>query len=116
VALRIKLKQQSWLNSKLAPVSEQATPVDKRLEPEQCYFSQMHESVRLASRLHFMPTRCLPRSIVLADMLRAKRYSARVVLGVAKNGGALSSHAWVEVNGDKVAEPEGVEQNFKRLI
>lgn len=75
----------------------------------------MHESVRLAARLHFFAAACLPRSIVLADMLRARGFNAAVLLGVTKVDTRLASHAWVEVNGVMVAEPENVELDFRRV-
>lgn len=75
----------------------------------------MHEAVRLAARLHVLSAACLPRSIVLADMLQSRGHPANVLLGVAKSGQALSSHAWVEVDGFLVAEPESVEQDFTRV-
>lgn len=76
---------------------------------------EMHESVRLAARLLPGHAACLPRSIVLSDMLRRRGYAARVVLGVNKAHGELSSHAWVEVAGVMVGEPETVGAEFSRL-
>lgn len=112
VLMRIKLKQQSWLRSKISFV--------KDLPHESCpiqanYVSDMHEAIRLAARLHFLQAACLPRSIVLADMLSARGVKANVFLGVARHGERLLSHAWVAVNGQMVAEPESVKEDFTRL-
>jgi len=75
----------------------------------------MHESIRLAARLHVWPTACLPRSIVLSDMLNARGLKAQVCIGVSKSGNRLASHAWVELNGQMVMEPETVQQEFTPL-
>lgn len=79
---------------------------------------QMHEAVRLAARLHFGQTACLPKSIVLASMLGDK---AVVRVGVRKAqemtesaSNRLASHAWVEYHGIAVSEPQRVE-NFVQL-
>ena len=77
--------------------------------------AQMHESVRLAARLHFLAAACLPKSLVLADMLSAYGIKAAVVIGVSKNDGRFSSHAWVEIEGQMVVEAESVVDTFTRL-
>lgn len=76
---------------------------------------QLHESVRLAARLHFLPVHCLPRSIVLANLLKVRNIEAQVYIGVSKNENDFASHAWLEVCGQMVAEPEAVGHNFTRL-
>ena len=73
---------------------------------------QMHQSIRLAARFHFIPARCLARSIVLTDMLIVRGLNAKLVIGVTKKGGVFASHAWVELDGAAVAEPESIQQNF----
>lgn len=110
--MRIKLKQQSWLRSKISLVRDlphESNPIQAN------YILDMHEAIRLAARLHFLPAACLPRSIVLADMLRARGVEADVFLGVAKHKERLLSHAWVAVNGQMVAEPESVQEDFVQL-
>lgn len=76
----------------------------------------MHEAVRLAARCHIGKTDCLPRSIVLADMLRRRSQNAHIMLGVAKQGNSISSHAWVEIDGKMIAEPETVKSDFSKLM
>jgi hypothetical protein len=108
VQLRIKLKQHNWLRQKLVDIGvESAIPSSQ--DPA-C--SALYESVRLAARLQIWATACLPRSIVLADMLISRGWPAKVVLGVAKKGEAIGSHAWVEVNGSMVGEPQSVSAEF----
>lgn len=110
--LRIKLKQQTWIVSK---VSTGTLPeyAESSIEPHKlAYFEEMHESVRLAARCHFGQTACLPRSIVLADLLQKQGHNALVKLGVSKKAGQFASHAWVEVDGVMIGEPDSVEQDF----
>ncbi len=76
----------------------------------------MHESVRLAARCHPGKVDCLPRSLVLTDMLKGRAHTAQTVLGVVKHEGNLAAHAWVEVNGMMVAEAEAVSSKFSRLV
>ena len=76
----------------------------------------MHEAVRLAARCHIGKTDCLPRSIVLAEMLRRRSQNAHIMLGVAKRGDNISSHAWVEIDGKMIAEPESVGSDFSKLM
>jgi hypothetical protein len=115
VLLRIKFKQffdgNRWLARKLTVVPSRPTGrvADSSLA------AQIHESVRLASRLHFLDAECLPRSIVLTEMLIARGIQASVVIGVSKKGGQFSSHAWVEVDGIMVAEPESVKGDFAKI-
>ncbi|MBL4674450.1 MAG: lasso peptide biosynthesis B2 protein [Arenicella sp.] len=115
VLLRIKFKQffndNRWLALKLTVV--QSRPTNRIADSSLA--AQMHESVRLAARLQFLVAECLPKSIVLVEMLIARGVQASVVIGVSKKGGQFSSHAWVEVDGKMVAEPESVRDDFTQI-
>lgn len=119
VLLRIKFKQffdgNRWLARKLTVVqnSPNNQPTDRSANSSLA--AQMHESVRLAARVQLLSAECLPKSIVLADMLIASGRQASVVIGVSKKGGTFSSHAWVEVDGEIVAEPESVRDDFAKI-
>jgi len=80
-----------------------------------CLSLEVHESVRLASRLHFLPADCLARSIALAGMLQCQSYEAKVFLGVKKGQNSFASHAWVELDGTMLGEPESVKSDFTAL-
>ena len=77
--------------------------------------AKMHEAVRLAARLHFYRAECLPKSVVLADMLTKRGLNAVVAIGVNKKGDSLTSHAWVELDGLMIGEPESIRQDFTSL-
>ncbi len=130
VVIRIKVKQENWLQDQIKIVA--INQVNKAGSNEESDLGlAMHESVRLAARLHFLSAQCLPRAITLANMLVARGYDAQVILGVAKvvencvarhseNGVAeierrLSSHAWVELNDVMLGEPESVKHDFVSL-
>jgi hypothetical protein len=117
--LRIKFKQffngNRWLARKLTVV--QNLPNNRTIDSsgDSSLAAQMHESVRLAARLQFLAAECLPKSIVLAEMLIARGVQASVIIGVSKKGGKFCSHAWVEVDGKMISEPESVRDDFTQI-
>ena len=56
--------------------------------------------------------RCLERSLTSQRMLRKRGIDAELKIGVQKQGPELEAHAWLEIDGRPVAEPEGVSQRF----
>ena len=121
VKFQIKFNDSNWLATKLKFV--RAEDISKVTASDQLGHCQdmrqamlMHESIRLAARLHFSNAECLPRSIVLFDMLNRNGKQVELKIGVAKDAkGAFASHAWVELSGLKVAEPESVGQQFIQI-
>jgi hypothetical protein len=62
----------------------------------------------------WMNALCLPRALATHAMLRRRGIASRLCLGVARQGGALAAHAWVEIGKDKIVG--GVEADgFTRL-
>jgi hypothetical protein len=62
----------------------------------------------------WMNALCLPCALAAHAMLRRRGIASRICLGVARERGALSAHAWVEIGDDKIvggAEADG----FARL-
>jgi len=62
----------------------------------------------------WMNALCLPRALAAHAMLRRRGVASRLCLGVAREGGDLAAHAWVEIGKDKIvggAESDG----FTRL-
>jgi hypothetical protein len=109
---RIKLKQGGWLRSKLRPSTDIVNGVDPAAVTKA---ERMHELVRLASRLHWVSQACLPRSIVLIDLLRTIGITAVFKLGVSKKNAQFASHAWVEVDSVMISEPGNVKNEFTEL-
>lgn len=75
----------------------------------------LHEMVRLASRILPFACECVPRSLVLRDMLRARGITAFVKLGVSKDALSMQSHAWVEVYDEAICEDAELKTNFKPI-
>lgn len=60
-----------------------------------------------------MDVQDLPRALAAHAMLRRRGVASRVCLGVARDGGEVSAHAWVELGSAKIVggrEAEGVTQ------
>lgn len=50
----------------------------------------------------WMHALCLPRALAAHAMLRRRGIASRLCLGVAREGGELAAHAWVEIGSNKV--------------
>ena len=119
VDFKLRFDKSDWLMELLGGCPE-LTPSKVRQEIAE----QMHESVRIAARLHPLSPACLPKSVVLLNMLRRATIPAKLCLGVSKqkvsDKGAssesstptLSSHAWIEISEGPVCEPESVRDDF----
>jgi len=71
--------------------------------------------VHLASRLHLLSMTCLPRALTLRWMLNRRGIPAQVQIGVTKTPQGIRAHAWIEVDGQQVGEPEDVTERFQRF-
>lgn len=71
-------------------------------------------AVEHTAALPGMETLCLPRAIAAHAMLRRRGIASKLCLGVARNGGELAAHAWVEV-GDAKILGGGAAFGFTRL-
>ena len=72
--------------------------------------------VGVAARAGFTRHTCLPRSLVLQRFLVQRGLPAVLRIGVRREGGQIAGHAWVEVAGQPVGEPEDVEARFVPLV
>ncbi len=68
-----------------------------------------------AARNHLYPMSCLRRSLVLQHLLRRREIAAALRIGVRREDGMLQAHAWVEVGGVPIDEPEGIAAAFPPL-
>lgn len=117
VSIKLRYMGMSWLQKQVDFNNISDNALGRRVTDPKLL--AMHEAVRFAARWHFLTLNCLPRSLVLVDMLRGLGMVAVVCIGVAKKSDALLSHAWVEVTvndmQELIGEPESVEMDFKRL-
>ena len=78
----------------------------------------MREATRMvnaAARYTPMSATCLPKSIVLQQLLRREGIETALRIGVRKAGAALDGHAWLEYRGVPVADPPSVHDCFTVL-
>jgi Transglutaminase-like superfamily len=55
--------------------------------------------VELASRLRPLNATCLKKALVLYSLLHRRGFDAQMLIGVARDGGRLGAHAWLESQG-----------------
>ncbi len=75
----------------------------------------LNRLIGYASRLHISGMTCLHRSLTLGWMLNRRGVPAEIRIGVRDARGTFSAHAWVEVWGCRVGEPEDVVAHFNIL-
>jgi len=68
-----------------------------------------------AARLHLPPATCLRRSLALGWMLNRRGIPAQLSLGVLMGAAGLQAHAWLEIAGQPLGEPEVITENFQKL-
>src|SRR5512141_2654304 len=64
-----------------------------------CTVDRLFTLVDLATAVSHRNDRCLPRSLLLFWLLRARHESVELCLGVGKHNTTLEEHAWVERDG-----------------
>ncbi|MGB8212675.1 MAG: lasso peptide biosynthesis B2 protein [Anaerolineales bacterium] len=76
---------------------------------------QRQKWISLAARLHPLPMTCLPRAIGLRWLLSRRRIAASLRIGMSKTATGMIAHAWVEVAGEAIGEPEDLPAHFTVL-
>jgi hypothetical protein len=71
--------------------------------------------VSLAARLHLVSMTCLPRALTLRWVLGRHGIPAQLCIGMNKSSTGLLAHAWVEMEGQAIGEPEDISDRFKVL-
>lgn len=115
VVIQIKFRSMSWFMEN--SIEGNSVDADKNVNDAVITAGtnaaeSLHESIRLASRLLPFSCECIPRSIVLRDMLQKEGVAAKVRVGVKKENVSLQSHAWVEVYGEAICENNALNANF----
>lgn len=72
--------------------------------------------VGAAARRHPVRARCLHRSLALHGWLRQEGIPSTFRIGIRKDGGELAAHAWVEVDGQVINDPESAIAAFVPLF
>lgn len=81
-----------------------------------CEVDRLVTLVDLATTLSHKDSRCLPRSLLLFWLLRARRESVALCLGAAKNMAALEGHAWVERSGIVFGDTPSFTSRYSLLL
>lgn len=76
---------------------------------------QLGAQVSRAARNHVYPMSCLRRSLVLQGLLARRGIAAELRIGVRRDGERLQAHAWVEVAGVPIEEPEEIAAAYPPL-
>lgn len=72
-----------------------------RMKEEQLLFEEIEASLWRVSRL-IPGTTCIHRALAAQEMLYRRRFPARLIVGLRRNGAQLEGHAWLEVIGDRL--------------
>jgi hypothetical protein len=83
--------------------------------PEEEAVGRLVWSVAAAARHHLYPMRCVPRALTLRWLLGRHGLPTVLKIGVLRQDGALTAHAWVERDGRAIGEPAGIEERFAPL-
>ncbi len=76
-------------------------------------------AVGRAAAHHLAPMTCLPRALALQRMLAHRGILSALRIGVRKDlggGSGIAAHAWIEVAGRALGEPEAIEERFRPLL
>ncbi len=76
-------------------------------------------AVSRAAAHHLTAMTCLPRALALQRMLAKRGILSALRIGVRKDlggGSGIAAHAWVEVAGRAVGEPEAIEERFRPFL
>ena len=76
---------------------------------------RLQRLVGYASQLHLLPMTCLVRTLALQWMLGKRGTPSQVRIGASRSETGMNAHAWLEVGGQTVGEPEEVSERFKVL-
>ena len=71
--------------------------------------TRLGEIVNKTLRVGPLRPRCLPRSLVLYDLVRPSHPSAALVIGLPFEADGHEAHAWVDLDGIDVGPPPGRE-------
>ena len=83
---------------------------------EQEEIDRISHLVRAACRNHFCRAECLHRSLVLYRLLRRRGVPVDLCIGVRKDNGDFSAHAWLEYNRQVLKESPRVQEAYFPLI
>jgi hypothetical protein len=99
----------------LALWSNRAPRRSKALETQAAAIAAATIVSDVAATARLLRARCLTRSLVLEAMLRRAGIDAELKVGARREGQRWRAHAWVEWQGQPLAEPAGIASTFAAL-
>ena len=78
-------------------------------------FEQLVWSVNAAANHHLRKPTCLRRSLALKQMLKHRRISATLCIGIKKNQRAVDAHAWVECYGIPINDVPDIATHYSQF-
>ncbi len=108
--LRLRLGRQGGLQA-----GGRSSALQPPLPPELERARQLDRLVRAAARLFWPPMTCLRRALALRGMLARRGLQAELRIGVRKTADGLHAHAWLELGGVPLGEPEVIHERFAVL-
>jgi hypothetical protein len=85
------------------------------LEHTETLIRSIKTAVDRAGYNHLYPMTCLRRALTLQKMLALKGLTTQLKIGVSKEAGQLSAHAWLEYKGLPLGEPERITERYAAL-
>lgn len=90
--------------------SVDALPVHTSTSPEA--LRPIGEAVNIAARHGPWACTCLPRSMVLHELLRRRGLGTQLRIGVRRDAGGIEAHAWVEYDGQPINDRPDVANDY----
>jgi len=112
--LKLRFAERRTLEAALAPPPPAARAA-RPVSPAAGDLQKVAQAVASAAANHLWLMHCLPRSLALQRLLARRRIASTFRIGVRKDFGELQAHAWVEVEGMPLGEPEAIEERFLPL-
>ena len=115
LGFRVALRSRPFPSvEKWARVPVVETPPTEEATREDC--SRLAWCVDAAANNHLWRMQCLERSLTRQRMLRQRGLDAELKIGVQKQGTELEAHAWLELTGRPLNEPEAIAERFLPLL
>jgi hypothetical protein len=89
----------SWLSRAIRPAPSHP-PTTAELQQA----DRLAHLVAIAGRRGVLRAPCLSQSLLVRALLRGRGLDAVLRLGVRKDGGELDAHAWIELDGNTLAQ------------
>ncbi len=98
--------------ARLMQRSNSRRPTHPATVSEMQYAQRLAELAAIAGRRNAVRTTCLRQALLLQWLLRRRGLAAELRIGVRKQDAALDAHAWVELDGVALGEPDLAHAKF----